>query len=1050
MEQILNFQQNLDIDLLDRVVMTFYTGVGAERAQAQAVLTQFQDHPDAWQRVDSILEQSKSDNTKYIALSILEKLIQTRWKILPRAHCDGIKQYSSDEVSLVNNRMFLGKLNMILVQILKQEWPKNWPNFMPELIQSSRTSLSLCENNMNILKLLSEEVFDFSAEQMTTLKAKTLKDQFCNEFSQIYQLCSEVLELATKPSLLASTLKALQRFLKWIPFGYIFETNLIELLRDKGLADAKYRNIAIGCLTEIAGLSVGSEYDDRFYVLYSITMETVNRVLPLPSDDSWNKTYENASDEFQKMIQNLAMFLTTFLSTHLSIVEGKGKVDLLINGFSYLLKISDIRERELFKVCLECWSRLVLSLYEDTRRIQMMPLMVGEQGARRAEMYGQVLSNLRHVMINQMAKPEEVLVVEDESGQVVREFIKETDTIQLYKAMKEVLVYLTHLDYEDTERIMTEKLARQVNGSEWSWENLNKLCWAIGSISGAMDEESEKRFLITVIRELLGLVELKRGKDNKAIVAANIMYIVGQYPRFLRAHWRFLKTVVRKLFEFMHEYHEGVRDMACDTFIKIAQKCKTHFVILQSGEERPFIQEILMEIEEITKDLEPTQVHVFYEAIGCMISSEGDSNMQTQLISKLMELPNKTWDEIVRSASQDIMIFKDYEKVKVLVNVLKTNVAACKSIGGPFVSQLGRIYHDLLSVYNAISKFVSESVISQGLIATKTPLVRGMRGIKKETLKFLEIYVEKSHDVQMTIQHVVPPLFDTILVDYKQSVDPAREPEVLNLVSMLLSKLGDSLNDKIPLIFDYLFECTLNMINKDFSDYPDHRVAFFKFIKTVNHHCFKALISLPPQQFKIIKDSVVWAFKHTIRDITDTGLSICYEMLEKFSHADPQISNRFYQDHFIPLLQDIFFVLTDRDHKAGFKMQSLILAHMFGLVQRNAIQVPLFDPVANPNLNNTTFLKEFTCTILLNAFPTLQKLQVETFVLGLFDLNRDAAQFKLHLRDFLIQLKEFSENNDELFREEFELEQERKKIAEKEAAMKVPGLIKPSEMDEMD
>lgn len=71
------------------------------------------------------------------------------------------------------------------------------------------------------------------------------------------------------------------------------------------------------------------------------------------------------------------------------------------------------------------------------------------------------------------------------------------------------------------------------------------------------DEETEKRFLVTVIKDLLGLCEMKRGKDNKAIVASNIMYIVGQYPRFLKAHWKFLKTVVNKLFEFMHETHEG-------------------------------------------------------------------------------------------------------------------------------------------------------------------------------------------------------------------------------------------------------------------------------------------------------------------------------------------------------------------------------------------------------------------------------------------------------------------------------------------------------------
>jgi exportin-1 len=65
--------------------------------------------------------------------------------------------------------------------------------------------------------------------------------------------------------------------------------------------------------------------------------------------------------------------------------------------------------------------------------------------------------------------------------------IKDTDSINLYKTMRETLgmffkfdlliwlfsVFLTHLDYADTERIMTERLQNQVNGSEWSWKNLN-------------------------------------------------------------------------------------------------------------------------------------------------------------------------------------------------------------------------------------------------------------------------------------------------------------------------------------------------------------------------------------------------------------------------------------------------------------------------------------------------------------------------------------------------------------------------------------------------
>jgi len=78
-----------------------------------------------------------------------------------------------------------------------------------------------------------------------------------------------------------------------------------------------------------------------------------------------------------------------------------------------------------------------------------------------------------------------------------------------------------------------------------------------------MHEEDEKRFLVTVIKDLLGLCEQKKGKDNKAIIASNIMYVVGQYPRFLRAHWKFLKTVVNKLFEFMHGKYVLIMETFC-------------------------------------------------------------------------------------------------------------------------------------------------------------------------------------------------------------------------------------------------------------------------------------------------------------------------------------------------------------------------------------------------------------------------------------------------------------------------------------------------------
>ncbi|XP_063728353.1 exportin-1-like, partial [Symsagittifera roscoffensis] len=586
-KSLLDFEQKLDISLLDSVIDCMYQGELQQQKAAQEILTTLKEHPDAWTRVDTILEFSQNLQTKYYALQILENVIKCRWKALPRQQCEGIQKYivgliikhSSTAESLEKERVYIGKLNMILVQILKYEWPKNWPSFISDIVMSSRTNEYLCQNNMVILKLLSEEVFDFSIGAMTQMKAKHLKDSMCAEFGQIFQLCQFVLENSSTVSLIDATLNTLLKFLNWIPLGYIFETNLISTLIYKYFLVPEFRNVTLKCLTEIAGINVKEQYDQQFIALFNLTVSQLKEILP-PSINL-KEGYAKGKDEEQQFIQNLSLFLSTFLKEHGQLVEKKDKCkEHLSAALKYLVECSTVDDTEIFKICLEYWFSLTCELYrENPFPTGASPVFaMGDYHPMRRNFYSDILTAVRYIMISKMAKPEEVLVVENDQGELVREFMKDTDSINLYKSMRETLVYLTHLDVMDTERILTEKLGKQVDGTEWSWKNLNTLCWAIGSISGAMHEEDEKRFLVIVIKDLLGLCEQKRGKDNKAVVATNIMYIVGQYPRFLRAHWKFLRTVVNKLFEFMHETHEGVQDMACDTLIKIAHKCRRHFV----------------------------------------------------------------------------------------------------------------------------------------------------------------------------------------------------------------------------------------------------------------------------------------------------------------------------------------------------------------------------------------------------------------------------------------------------------------------------------------
>lgn len=67
-------------------------------------------------------------------------------------------------------------------------------------------------------------------------------------------------------------------------------------------------------------------------------------------------------------------------------------------------------------------------------------------------------------------------------------------------------------------------------------------------------------------------------------------------------------------------------------------------------------------------------------------------------------------------ASVNPMLLQNPESVKLLSNVLKTNVSACTSIGGEaYTPQIARIFTDMLGLYKAISGMISEIIAKEGM-----------------------------------------------------------------------------------------------------------------------------------------------------------------------------------------------------------------------------------------------------------------------------------------------------------------------------------------------
>lgn len=1080
MEAILDFSRDLDLELFDLVVETFYKS-GPDQQKALVILTQFQEHPESWKRADAILSSARNAQSKYIALSCLNSLIKYRWKTIPEAERVGIRNFivnmiialCDDEKVFETERALINKIDLTLVSVLKQEWPHNWPQFIPEIVKSSRSSFNVCENNMIILKLMAEEVFDFSQDEMTQAKANALKLSLKAEFEEIFKLCYEILDKTTKPSLIIVTLNALLKYIHWIPLNYIFQTDLLSLFTNKFLAPADTRSITLKCLTEVSAL-ISPPNEEKFIVFFQAAMEKIVAIVPLDGPTSLKRSYQMANSNDQSFLQDLAMFLCTFLGNHLLLLEQtESLTELLLISLRYLIELSSIEERELFKTCLDYWSLFVHGLFEEIQNLpasQMSPLLQLSYSSQmrpaangapdpdalakfplRQHKYAEILSKLRLVIIENMARPEEVLIVENEEGEIVREFVKESDTIQLYKSMREVLVYLTHLNVVDTEQIMNEKLARQIDESEWSWHNINTLCWAIGSISGTMNEEMEKRFLVSVIKDLLSLTEIKRGKDNKAVVASNIMYIVGQYPRFLKAHWKFLKTVVNKLFEFMHETHEGVQDMACDTFIKITMKCKRHFVVIQPSEKEPFINEIIRTIQDITEDLAPQQVHTFYEACGIIVGAQTQKEARDTLLNELMALPNVAWNAIVQEAAKDPELLTNTETVKIIANIIKTNVSVCKAMGPGFYSQLGLMYVDMLSLYKAVSGMISNAVATEGIIATKTPKVRGLRTIKKEILKMIETYINQADNLEEIVRDLTQPLFAAVLDDYKTNVPDARDAEVLNCMTALVAKVGHMISGGVVLILQNVFECTLDMIKNDFVEYPEHRVEYYKLLKEINAKSFSALLQLSGEAFQSLINAALWALKHNNREVEENGLFLTLELIENVEKlGKTAFTKAFYENFYFQILSDTFYVLTQPDHKSGFRYQAQLLAQLIHLVEDGVISDPLYtEDQAAKGTSNSEYLKQYLANLLSSAFENLQNDQLVNFLRVLTTVYKDLNKFSGTLRDFLVQIKEFGgDPTDYLFAEDKEIEKQEQTRLQRERDMQVAGLIKPSEMDD--
>eukprot|EP00484_Ammonia_sp_Unknown_P006817 CAMPEP_0197071980 /NCGR_PEP_ID=MMETSP1384-20130603/209866_1 /TAXON_ID=29189 /ORGANISM="Ammonia sp." /LENGTH=1045 /DNA_ID=CAMNT_0042510793 /DNA_START=117 /DNA_END=3251 /DNA_ORIENTATION=- len=1035
-QSILDTSKPLNVELFDQVVKEFYSG--SSNRQIHDLLAQFEQNPRAWTKAPDIIQKSNQIESKILALSILETCIKTRWNILPLQSKKGIKGFVeslvvklSQDGNLKDIGPFLTKLNTVLIEIIKREWPHNWPGFITQVVEVSKRSEVVCANNMNLLRLLSEEAFENKSLHLSHRQVDNFKENLTKELSKVFELCMFVLKNSSDRRLIECTLNTLQKFLaiKWIPIPIVFSSQLIEALTLKYFNIQQYRVLTLQCLVEIGGIK-SSEFDHvegaANETVSKCNDKLVNMFLTILrktfSDCGINMNtnidvFINSGQYNYQFIQTYTNFLFNFVRYHHKVLEeyNNGSRDGLKAALTLLLNISDANNSTLFAICCDLWEYLVRDLQKSLPKKSILNSTFSTNSflssssssssssgnaydisCPRYQLYKDALHELKKILMRRLPRPKEVLVVKDDNGSVVKQEMKDTfmltlhkheedidaqiaaskevlvvkddngsvvkqemkDTfmLTLHKQMSKILYMLSSIDPSDTRTVIGEKLTQfsknqeakrnkyggSMGGQSDVEENqffaeLNSLCWSIGAVAGSMPPDVEKSFLVVVIKILLSLCEVQQSKNAKAIIASCIMYVVRKYPRFLKKHWKFLQTVVRKLIEFLAEKHPGVQDMSIETLNEICQKCGQKFLKIQENDQDIFLYELINGIDNMCIKLDTEQIENLYATWAVVISHEHrDFKQASNFVEQLLTIPNQRYQQLLTMCQTNQDLFNNEENIEKYIHLIRIYKGVClncsgdrQHCNGSFLKQFSNLYASLIKLYTGYAQLMNAwytNSANANITRSAAPqIIKLMSMLKAEILQLFEIFVAKSrtahHD--QIVSEFVPNFLNAILTDYQNCTNIYKEYSCLNVCSALIEHLDSKMNSFIPKIFGTLFQITLDMIKESMDNYPDHRLAFFKFLYHVNKSCFNVFEQMNKTQMQLVINCIMWAHEHIDPQICEYGVKTLNQFLAHIRQITERSSNgslitMFYQNFLFLILEKLIHVMTDTLHKSSF------------------------------------------------------------------------------------------------------------------------------------
>lgn len=995
-ENLLDTNIPIDLQLLDNAAAEMYRN--QQNQEIISIIERVTARDDFFSCIDKILDKEYSLYLKYIALTVFNKFVSNNWGNLQIEHSEYYKNFIAQftmKPFSQSEKPLLYMADTVLINILLYEWPDKWPTFIQNILSVASNSPELCQNSLKVIRMLVEEFTDFSENSMTTVRQAEMNFAFVNQFSLIHPVVLNALS-SRDDDLIIEALNCMKTFLNVVDPEVIFTQDMINVLTNEFLPNPKFMIYCISIISIIPSHhAIFDESINSFITLFYAIIQCLSKIFINDNMFDIETNSELTPSSFIHIfITSMTKLLPPFILSCPTIEKSEPYALCLKWIFNITCQIQDESDNmDDFNDLVEFWHMVVRSLYYEIN-----------SNHETNSVYYPFLSILRRFYLSRMVEPYINNTRIDEDGIHYHRYDL-TQEANTYNLMRETLVFMHHIDSEDTLKAISEKL-EEIRSTQ-SLKLITSFSWAIGSIPGTIPESQELKVISEILQTFLAMVAsspIAENIESRTVLTRAILHICSQYGQMLSNQYELLKVVLNKMLEFSQEQYPPIQDAAVQALLQIGRYSTKTLATRQQNEDQSFLEMLLSKIYQLLSPLSQDNIIAMIEFFSFLITAVSSDRTKREMTSLISGIIN----EKLQLICQNIQ-FDDPNWFNNFIFIVDCNTQIITYLYYTYSKCFIEIYPAFVHVYMEATEKLNTLVDFPN-----TGPYNFLKKLKAAVIHLFTSFIECSKEKTLSLI-TENPIINVFIKDYANS--PVKTPEIISLVSSTCMKMNEFFQNNYQLIMEAIVAPSLPLMQEP-GDFPEIWPEFCKFLLMYFQQNIDFL-SNNNESLMVMFNLLKKACSHPVQKVSDHAMMTLSSLVSNVEYnTQAQLKKEFFNMISIDIFVFITSLLIDGIHKFLFNN---IMNLMRRLIQMDEIK------------SRADELMGALCNLLPNRKPK----EIHDLIAQMIELSKSKYNaFKELIRNFVIMARKYAPGDPAMRQPDIE-EYKQKLLNDNQ----VPGLV---------